>query len=76
MKIAMTAILPPPVEAARDELAALAATCAHRRLVYDLVKADLERWDRMSPSERRAALLRARRRVGAVVPHPTLDLGA
>ena len=38
-------------------------------------KADLERWHKLSDDERSAALARARRRVDAVVPHPSLDFG-
>ena len=74
--MASTLLPPPPVETDRDVLAALAASCAHRRLVHTLTVADLERWDALSAVERRVALIRARRRVEAVVPHPTLDLGA
>ncbi len=70
-----TLLMPSPVEAGLDELAALAASCAHRPLVHALVLADLHRWHRLTPAERRAVLARARRRVDAVVPHPAFDFG-
>ncbi|RYG20849.1 hypothetical protein EON82_19805 [bacterium] len=71
-----TTLLPPTgLDTDRDALAALAASCAHRPLVYALVKADLERWHMLSTDERAAALARARRWVDAVVPHPSLDFG-
>ena len=73
--MASTLLPPPPVESDRDALAALAASCAHRRLVHTLTMADLHRWPSMTPAERRLALARARRRVEAVVSHPTLDFG-
>lgn len=67
--------LSPPADFDREAMVALAATCAHRPLVHMLVTRDVERWDRLTPDERSDALVRARRRVDAVVPHPTLDFG-
>jgi hypothetical protein len=71
--MATTLLLSPPVDSEREAMAALAATCAHRALVHMLVTRDLERWDKLTSAERSQALARARRRVDAVVPHPTLD---
>ena len=73
--MAATLLLTPPVESDLDAMTALAASCTHRPLIHALIREDLERWLRLTPSQRHAALVRAQRRVDAVVPHPELDLG-
>lgn len=74
--------VPPPVEvpvaaaptslALEDQALAvmryLASQCSTRRLIHELVEADVQRWSRMTDEQRRHAFERALRRVGAVCP--------
>lgn len=66
-----TITTPPPVEQALEALRYLAKECAARPLIHDLVSRDVARWEWLTEMERRLALERAVRRVGALCPWTT-----